>query len=472
MIKQLILQSIQAQQQEAPKELFQDIIEDTKGKDKEASLSPQKRFDILVKKFYDSNPYVSTKQVVQELEVKFGTKGIKQITRNDYDNVIKKLKSFGFTTSDTVGNYYLRINCEFLDPRTGKFKLSDTRVEISGLHNIQEYCKNNDIKEIYTKNFSAVTFINKKLAVLGEERIFPVEFNDFNFRVTFNTETEIKTGVKNFVIDNWKKSKKVFRYLNRVTFKHPDYPVLVDISIVKNGDKDAGANRWSEQMKRVYTTQESNVFNNQEIYQIEIEVDNKEIGPGTRFNSPQIIVESLRKVIKFVLGGLQGTNYPVSYPEQREVMESYMRMIWKESFDPSKLIKNRNFIGPSSKALQRTNIATIDENSTEPNIRKDFVVTEKADGDRHLMFINDKGKIYLINSNMNIIFTGAKTENKDCFNCLLDGELILHDKQGNFINLYAAFSKSFSLYLFFLISSNILLYNSLNNPEPSGNPND
>ena len=427
------------QQQEAPKELFQDIIEDTKEKDKEASLPSQRRFDNLVKKFYDSNPYVNTKQVVQELEVKFGTKGIKQITRNDYDNVIKKLKSFGFTTSDTVGNYYLRINCEFLDSRTGKFKLSDTRVEVSGLHNIQEYCKNNDIKEIYTKNFSVVSFINKKLAVLGEERIFPVDFNEFNFRVTFNTETEIKTGVKNFVIDNWKKSKKVFRYLNRVTFKHPDYPVLVDISIVKNGDKDAGANRWSEQMKRVYTTQESNVFNNQEIYQIEIEVDNREIGPGTRFNSPRIIVESLRKVIKFVLGGLQGTNYPVSYPEQREVMESYMRMIWKESFDPSKLIKNRHFIGPSSKALQRTNIAAIDENSNEPNIRTDFVVTEKADGDRHLMFINDKGKIYLINSNMNIIFTGAKTENKDCFNCLLDGELILHDKQGNFINLYAAF---------------------------------
>ena len=40
---------------------------------------------------------------------------------------------------------------------------------------------------------------------------------------------------------------------------------------------------------------------------------------------------------------------------------------------------------------------------------------------------------------MDVIFTGAKTENKDCFNCLLDGELILHDKQGKFINLYAIF---------------------------------
>jgi hypothetical protein len=40
---------------------------------------------------------------------------------------------------------------------------------------------------------------------------------------------------------------------------------------------------------------------------------------------------------------------------------------------------------------------------------------------------------------MQIIFTGAKTINKDIFNSLLDGELISHDKFGKFINLYAGF---------------------------------
>ena len=55
------------------------------------------------------------------------------------------------------------------------------------------------------------------------------------------------------------------------------------------------------------------------------------------------------------------------------------------------------------------------------------------------MFVTDKGKIYLINTNMDIIFTGAKTQNEECFNCLFDGELISHDKAGKFINLYAAF---------------------------------
>ena len=115
-----------------------------------------------------------------------------------------------------------------------------------------------------------------------------------------------------------------------------------------------------------------------------------------------------------------------------------MKLIWKDEYDSTKRgIRNSNFIGPNSITLQLVNIAPIDENSTEPNIRKDFVVTDKADGDRHLLYINSIGRIYMISSNMEIIFTGSKTENEKCFNTIIDGELILHDKNGNFINTFS-----------------------------------
>ena len=68
-----------------------------------------------------------------------------------------------------------------------------------------------------------------------------------------------------------------------------------------------------------------------------------------------------------------------------------------------------------------------------------YTVTDKADGDRKLLFINNKGKIYLITTNMNIQFTGAETKNKDLYESILDGEHILYNKKGQFINLYAAF---------------------------------
>ena len=419
---------------EIPQELLKEKENITEDTDKKTP--PQIKFENIMKHFYSDNPFIVNTDKNLELEVKFGTKGIKPLTRNDYDNVIKKLKSFGFTTTDYVGNYYLRINCEYLDSVTGKFKLSDIRTEISGLHNIQEYCNNNDISEIIKKNFTCVKFENKRISVdEKKQRIFPVDFNDFNFRVSYSTEEKIKTGIKNYIIESWKKSKKTFRYLNRVIFTHPDYPFNVDISIVKNGNTYDGG----YQMKRVYTSQESNVFNNQEIYQIEIEVNNKSIGPGTKFNSPKLILESLRKVIKFVLGGLQGTNYPISYLEQKEVLISYMKLVYVDDYQSTQKIKNKNFIGPNSSTLQRVNIAPLEENTNEINIRKDFVVTDKADGDRHLMIINNIGKIYLINTNMDVIFTGAKTENSDYFDSILDGELISRDKFGVFINLYAAF---------------------------------
>jgi len=91
--------------------------------------------------------------------------------------------------------------------------------------------------------------------------------------------------------------------------------------------------------------------------------------------------------------------------------------------------------------LDLINIGPLNPDIIVPNITEPFAycVTEKADGDRHLLFVNGKGHIYLINTNMNIMFTGAKTHEEKCFNSILDGELILHDKEGNFINTFAAF---------------------------------
>ena len=402
----------------------------------------QIKINNLVSQFYAAKPFVASSVTEHELEVRFGTKGIKRLSRTDYDNVIKKLKSFGFHSLDPSGLYSLRVNCEYLDTFTGKFRLSDVRTEINGLHNIQVYCKNNNIKELFASNAACLKFCKKRLAQNSNgDRVFPINVDDFNFRVSYSKEESIKRGIQTFIMENWKKSKKVFRYLNRVSFVNDNYPFNVDISIVKYSNKgpDKFGNPGRGDMIPVYTTQDAHVFTSPEIYEIEIEIDNIQIGPGTEFNSPDKILVALRKVIKYVLGGLQGTNYPISYPEQKDVQDAYMKLIWNDQFDPKKRIENRNFIGPNSVTLQLKNIAPISENSNAINIKKDFVVTDKADGQRHLMYINHVGKIYLINTNMNVIFTGAKSDNKDCYNCLLDGELIAHDKNGNFINLYAAF---------------------------------
>jgi hypothetical protein len=120
-----------------------------------------------------------------------------------------------------------------------------------------------------------------------------------------------------------------------------------------------------------------------------------------------------------VLQGLQNTNYPVSYVEQRNVAQEYLKMLFEEEhkklhgeYVAKKFVQSSDFIGPGLVTLDLINVAPSDPNISVINITEPFAycVTEKADGDRHLMYINGKGRIYLINMNMNIIFTGAKTE--------------------------------------------------------------
>ena len=81
----------------------------------------------------------------------------------------------------------------------------------------------------------------------------------------------------------------------------------------------------------------------------------------------------------------------------------------------------------------------MNEDANIPNIRNGYTVTEKADGERKLLYIDETGKLFPIDTNMNVQFTGAKTVRTELFNTLIDGEHIPHNKEKKFINLYAAF---------------------------------
>ena len=102
-------------------------------------------------------------------------------------------------------------------------------------------------------------------------------------------------------------------------------------------------------------------------------------------------------------------------------------------------IRPSDFIGPSSISLEVANIVPVDTDSNIPNINNKYTVTEKADGLRKLLYISKIGKIYLINTNMNVQFTGMVTKHRNMYNSIIDGEHVLYDKAGNYINYYLAF---------------------------------
>jgi hypothetical protein len=410
----------------------------------------KEKFNNIIKIYLDN---LNTNNL--ELETRFGTiKQGKKISRLDHDNVIQKLVSNSFTISEP--NYYLRINSNFVDPKTGVNKISNIRSEITGLNNISKYCKTNSI---LSNDVVISDFVRKSYFRINNDTIYPVNFDDFNFRLSLNSENKLSINnpiVKN-IINNWSDNTKIFRYIKRHTLKHPDFPFNIDVSIVKESTKKGN------KLVPKYTIQDSDVFNSIEKYEIEIEVDNRKVGLGTNYSTVELLGNSFRKMVRLILSGLQETNYPISYTKQNQILNEYMFLLWGDKYNPNTRIKPKNFVGPSSFTLQVNNITNINTNTNIPNIRNNYTVTDKADGLRKLLYISKDGSLYLIDTNMNVQYTGCSSTNKNLFNTLLDGEHILHDKNKKFINLYASFD------VYYVKGQDVRMFGFV--PDNNDNPN-
>ena len=379
--------------------------------------------------------YEEKDNINKEFEIRFKPNYYKFFTKNDYDNLYSTLLSLGFKTVDSNGSDLLRIQSE---TKSGTYN-SKSRSEISGLSNIQKYCKTNQIVDI------DVLHINKrnvKDKSNGTE-YGPYDNKDFNFRASFQLEEEIKDeSVLETMRNEWGNTKKTFRYMNRIELVHDTLPLIYHLSIVKSSRKIKGTDKYAFE----YTVQKSRVFENYESYEFEMELDHSKINKEDSLNNIEMYV---KKGIKYFYSALQDSNYPISYKEINAILLEYMNVIHGDKI-PEKHFRNENlkivpkdFIGFSSNTLLMKNIIPVSDDIDIPNIRKEYTVTEKADGERRIMFISSKGKCYFIDTNMNVQYTGCKTRKDALYKTILDGEYIKYDKSKNLLLLYACFDVYF-----------------------------
>ena len=411
----------------------------------DAQKNQKKELEEMVKAYFATDPSTATnkRKPVPELEVSFGTtRNNKSITKMDYDRIVKQLYSEGFDTTNARGVHMLRIKEEYTDARTGETRISNIRAEIMGVDLIQEYCRTNSLQKIldmpstmYAET-EKLKFTQKTSAYHSDNNpVRSIQFSDFNFNVKFQMERDFSmdSNISKASISKWTDTRKIFRHMNRVQFRRNDCPVLVDISIVRSS-KRIGKTQLPQ-----YTIQEAGVFENEETYEIELELNNEMIGPkASVFNTPEKVLDALRKTIRMVLSAIQGTPYPIGKTEQNDILQEYMKTVHGETYE-SRRITSKDFVGPSSVTLRIENVAPLTDKLVAPNIRQGYCVTEKADGERKLLYIGNNSRIYMIDSNMNVQFTGLITEKKELTRTVIDGEHILYDKHGNIINLYAAF---------------------------------
>ena len=344
--------------------------------------------------------YSGLKNSVNELEVRFGTITKVKTSRQQYNNVIRKLRTCGFEAVNLDGYTSLKIYN----------KNSNIRIEIPGLNMIKKYCKTDSLDGTNCIFMSKTTAIDKDKNIIK-----PIDNKDLNIRISYQTETTHKSEEAKIeeLKSDWSNLSHKYRLINRVSFKHKsDTSIRIDLSIVKSTTEFQRAS-----MKDI------NLGNRQEIYEIEIELDG-DVNDNTE--------KLLKKYIMFILSGLQDSPYPIGMLESKAVLAEYLKLI---NYDGK--VTPQQFIGPSSISLQKVNIQ--EEETNMPNIRNHYTVTDKADGLRKLLFIASNKKIYLLTTNMQIQYTGTIIKDENYCNTIIDGEHILKNKDGDYQNLYMAF---------------------------------
>ena len=360
-----------------------------------------------------------------EFEVRF-----KRTQASNFEKIYDELIMRGFNVE--FSNYLLRIGVTYnkeQNEENGKMPLSNIRVELDDINNIQELCTKNTLN-------SNARFVSKRH--VDEEHNAPYMIYDYKMRVSIQKEVErlAQTSEQVLLIQNrWDNSYKDFRYIYRTSLVHPDMPnVRIDLSKVRQNKN-----------KTVYFM-DSNVLNESEGYEVEIEVTNVE-RPFSQEKKAHIL-KQLQNSVKFILSSLQGSQFPVKYNELDQVYKNYMSMIGKpldnkknkRSGDNILSKSGKDFIGPSSCTLQPINFV---DDETMDNIclpRDSFCVTDKADGERKMLYIDNNLSIYFINTNLDVQFTGVKIKGLANYkNTLIDGEYITSNKYGDSISLYAAF---------------------------------
>lgn len=308
---------------------------------------------------------------------------------------------------DTLENYLNSLNstteCEL---RFGKF----IYVENDDKKRVSEFVANVEIDFFYrlksildkqeglTKN-SVFTKEMSYENTNGSGKIRETIYTDINFKPTGNKEYMLKntykkphnlfdydcrislSSEKKLLKDNIKgvnfNNPTFIRYKNRVSYKF-DCGSL-DMTIVHQG-----------------LTEEIAIKDTR--YEIEFEISKNNY-------------KSVLEIISFILQIKQDNYYVMNNSEKRNLIYQYKTLVMnKKGGYPY-------FVGAQPETLQKDQLSML--------FKELYSVTDKADGDRYFMFIDEIGNVSFIDSNINnILKTNVTSEYK---NTIIDGELIRDD---------------------------------------------
>jgi hypothetical protein len=306
------------------------------------------------------------------------------------DNLTKQIKDF----LNSINN-----GTEF-EIRFGKYNRQrfESNVDIDFFYRLKLYLDKNTPKEqkneLYTKETSHSNSVGKgqirrilstdanyknpqKESILLKNSYRKYDNFDYDIRFSLASEKTLSKERVNGV--DWQ-NPDFFRFKHRMTYLIN--VGKIDLTIVKEGVKED---------------------NTKLKYEVELEVNK---------NSESEVLEWLTHLLEIKQNNL----FVISSNEKQDIYQKYKA-----------LTNVPYFIGVQPETLQKDQLNILYSNL--------YSVTDKADGDRFFLFIDENGKVFFIDNNItNTLKTDVYTEKFN--NCLIDGELIrTFDEQGNLTNI-------------------------------------
>jgi SAM-dependent methyltransferase len=139
-------------------------------------------------------------------------------------------------------------------------------------------------------------------------------------------------------------------------------------------------------------------------------------------------VHDLLKLVMFLYKEITDESNPMTKTEQELIVKKYMKLIAAVR-DVHKLDKENYYLAPKPVTLEQKNLMDPDLSIGTVSILKNYAVTDKADGERMLLYVDDKSEAYLIDSVFEVTKLNVQVTSNALNNSLFDGEYITSTKK-------------------------------------------
>lgn len=344
----------------------------------------------------------------------------------ELEDIVRQGKKLGKTQFSTLLQYFRSIHLPFKFHEESlsinfKYKNIPYRFEINGTKDIGKYCKSNNITGLSNVSLMSKSWVKDK---------FPIIVDDYDMKINLKVEHLIDFNDDKDLVNEIKKNlysvRKYFRFRKRFSFFSEDGLFRYDLTIVKSSNQKDGKYSHSVETGHLNLIS-SGIFQNDDEFEVEIEF----IRPQGSWPTDDVFVKGLLTKHALVLSVLDEDDHVVSSITKRHVLDNYYKLC---NINMQNKYQQK-FVGPMPITLELKNLTKPDLGVN--SILQDYTVTDKADGERHLMFINTDGKVYIINNRFFIRYTGIY--NDSLKNTLLDGEYITRTRSGRHTKLFMVF---------------------------------